>query len=83
MNLIRELWKYEKYFIYGDEISKWTKEQIEICSNNFKCFLATDEDGWLSQNVQVKNNLIYKRFSFSYLIELNKFIRNNEIYKRK
>ena len=62
---------------------KWTKEQIEICSNNFKCFLATDEDGWLSQNVQVKNkflnNLIYKRFSFSYLIELNKFIRNNEI----
>ena len=62
---------------------KWTKEQIEICSNDFNCFLATDEDGWLSQNVQVKdkilNNSIYKRFSFSYLLELNKFIRNNEI----
>lgn len=62
---------------------KWTKEQIEICSNDFKCFLATDEDGWLSQNVRVKdkflNNLIYIRFSFSYLFELNKFIKNNKI----
>lgn len=62
---------------------KWTKEQIEICSNDFNCFLATDEDGWLSQNVKVQdkflNKLIYKRFSFSYLLELNKFIRNNEI----
>jgi len=62
---------------------KWTKEQIEICSSDFKCFLATDENGWLSQNVQVKdkflNQLIYKKFSFSYLFALNKFIRNNEI----
>lgn len=62
---------------------KWTKEQIEICSEDFICYLATDEDGWLSQNVKVKNkflnSLIHKRFSFSYLLELNKFIRNNEI----
>lgn len=62
---------------------KWTKEQIVICSNDFKCFLATDENGWLSQNVRVEdkflNKLIYKRFSFSYLLELNKFIINNEI----
>lgn len=62
---------------------KWTKEQIEICSNDFNCFLATDEDGWLSQNVKVQdkflNNLIHKRFSSSYLLELNKFIKNNEI----
>lgn len=62
---------------------KWTKEQIEICSNYFNCFLATDENGWLSQNIQVQdkffNKLIYKRFSFSYLLELNKFIRNNDI----
>ncbi|KAB7884546.1 glycosyltransferase [Poseidonibacter ostreae] len=62
---------------------KWTKEQIEICSNNFNCFLATDEDGWLSQNVKVQdkflNKLIYKRFSFSYLLELNKFIKNKDI----
>lgn len=62
---------------------KWTKEQIEICSKDFRCFLATDQDGWLSKNVDVKdkflNNLIHKRFSSSYLLELNKFIRNNEI----
>lgn len=62
---------------------KWTKEQIEICSNNFNCFLATDEDGWLSQNVQVQdkflNKLIYRRFSFSYLLLLNKFIKYNNI----
>lgn len=62
---------------------KWTKEQIEICSNDFNCFLATDKDGWLSKNVQVQdkflNNLINKRFSFSYLLEFNKFIRNNKM----
>lgn len=62
---------------------KWTKEQIEICSNDFICYLATDENGWLSKNVTVKNkflnSLIHKRFSFSYLLELNKFIKNNEI----
>jgi glycosyltransferase involved in cell wall biosynthesis len=62
---------------------KWTKEQIEICLNDFNCFLATDENGWLSRNVKVQdkflNKLIYRRFSFSYLLELNKFIRNNDI----
>ena len=62
---------------------KWTKEQIEICSNDFNCFLATDEDGWLSQNVKVQdkflNKLIYKRFSFSYLLLLNEFIKYNNI----
>ena len=62
---------------------KWTKEQIEICSNDFKCLLATDEDGWLSKNVQVGKKfltkLIYKRFSFAYLFQLYKFIKNNEI----
>ena len=62
---------------------KWTKEQIEICSNNFKCFLATDENGWLSQNIKVQdkflNKLIYIRFSFSYFLELNKFLKSNDI----
>lgn len=62
---------------------KWTKEQIEICSNHFQCFLATDENGWLSKNVIVKdkflNSLIHKRFSFSYLLELNQFVKNNNI----
>lgn len=62
---------------------KWTKEQIEIFSNDFKCFLATDEDGWLSQNVNVEsiflNKLIYKKFSLFYLTEVNKFIKKNKI----
>lgn len=62
---------------------KWTKEQIEICSNDFICYLATDENGWLSRNTIVKdkflNKLIYKRFSISYLMELNKFININKI----
>jgi glycosyltransferase involved in cell wall biosynthesis len=62
---------------------KWTKEQIEICSSDFKCFLATDEDGWLSQNVKVQdkflNKLIHKRFSIQYLIKLNQFIKQNKI----
>lgn len=62
---------------------KWTKEQIEICSNDFQCFLATDRNGWLSQNVLVKNKflnkLIYKRLSISYLLQLNKFTKNNNI----
>jgi glycosyltransferase involved in cell wall biosynthesis len=62
---------------------KWTKEQIEICSNTFKCFLSTDRNGWLSTNVNVEdkllNKLIYKRFSIRYLILLSKFIKENKI----
>jgi glycosyltransferase involved in cell wall biosynthesis len=62
---------------------KWTKEQIEICSNKYNCFLATDQNGWLSKNVNVKNKLlnklIYKRFSFIYLFELYKYVINNKI----
>lgn len=62
---------------------KWTKEQIEICSSDFICYLATDEEGWLSKSVTVNdrflNSLIHRRFSFSYLLQLNKFIKKNEI----
>ena len=62
---------------------KWTKEQIEICSKNFNSYLVTDEDGWLSKNVNVVgkylNKLIYKRFSIEYLINLNKFVKENNI----
>ena len=62
---------------------KWTKEQIEISSNLFQCFLATDENGWLSQNINVKNtlynHLIYKRFSLKYLFMLSKFVKENNI----
>jgi glycosyltransferase involved in cell wall biosynthesis len=62
---------------------KWTKEQIEICKNDFSCFLATDQNGWLSKNVIVKNQLldklIYKRFSLEYLFKLNKYIKENKI----
>ena len=62
---------------------KWTKEQIEICSTFFECFLATDTDDWLTRNVIVKKNfldiLIYKRFSLKYLFKLSKFIQENNI----
>lgn len=63
---------------------KWTKEQIEICSLDFQCFLSTDQNGWLSKNVNVEDRflcrLIHKRFSFSYLLQLNEFIKKNEIH---
>ena len=62
---------------------KWTKEQIEICSNDFQCFLATNNDGWLNKNVKVEdsflNTLISSRLSLKYLFQLNKFIKDNGI----
>lgn len=62
---------------------KWTKEQIEISSKDFNCYLSTDEDGWLSKNVDVENKylniLIRKRFSINYLKGLYKFINENQI----
>jgi len=62
---------------------KWTKEQIEICSEKFECYLATDKNGWLSRNVIVKkkflNSLIHKRFSIKYLFNLIRFIKINKI----
>jgi len=62
---------------------KWTKEQIEICSHHFECYLGTGKEGWLVDHVHVKdiflNDLIFKRFSIQYLIRLNKFISKNNI----
>lgn len=62
---------------------KWTKEQIEICSERFLCYLSTDENGWLSQNVNVENKylsaLIRNRLSLKYLLNINKFIKENNI----
>lgn len=62
---------------------KWTKEQIEICSDSFQCFLATNEKGWLTRNINVENSffdkLIHKRFSIFYLYKLNQFIQDNNI----
>ncbi len=62
---------------------KWTKEQINICSEDFQCFLATDENGWLVKSVNVQDKLldklIHKRFSIWYLMKLNHFIKKNRI----
>lgn len=62
---------------------KWTKEQIEICSHEFNCFLATDKPGWLSENAAAKaiylNADIYRRLSLSYLFSLYKFVKTNDI----
>lgn len=62
---------------------KWTKEQIDICSDYFDCFLATNKKGWLTDCASAKdifiNSLIENRFSFTYLLHLNKFININQI----
>lgn len=62
---------------------KWTKEQIEICSDEFQCYLGTGENGWLAQNTSVEDSfidaLIYKRFSITYLLRLVKYIKRNKI----
>lgn len=62
---------------------KWTKEQIEISKSRFKCYLATDQDGWLVQAVHAENfflnKLIHKRASIKYLLMLHKFIKENKI----
>ncbi|OHD93922.1 MAG: hypothetical protein A2019_09575 [Sulfurimonas sp. GWF2_37_8] len=62
---------------------KWTKEQIEVCSDAFKCYLGTGEDGWLVQNTSVENSFIdariYKRFCITYLMRFVKYIKINKI----
>jgi len=62
---------------------KWTKEQIEICSDEFQCYLGTGEDGWLVQNTSVESFFIdariYKRFCITYLMRLVEYIKINKI----
>lgn len=62
---------------------KWTKEQMDILSNDFELFLATDKNGWLVQNTNAKDSLIdfgiRSRTSFGYLMKVIKFIRDNKI----
>jgi len=62
---------------------KWTKEQIEISNTAFKCYLATDQNGWLVKTTNTEasflNRLIHKRISIRYLLMLRKFIEENKI----
>jgi glycosyltransferase involved in cell wall biosynthesis len=61
---------------------KWVKEQIDLLGNSFDVFLACDQQGWLSNNVKFRKALFdnrIKKFSFSYLIKLRKFILCNDI----
>lgn len=65
---------------------KYVKEQIDICTGSFKIFLATNEEGWLTENVQDKvhdmllNPAIESRVSLSYLRLLQSYIRLNDIH---
>lgn len=62
---------------------KWTKEQMQLCAKEFEVFLATDQEGWLSHNVVVKDSFldmqIHKRFSFSYFMRLLIFVKKFQI----
>ena len=62
---------------------KFVKEQIDICKNDFHIFLCTNQNDWLTQQVEVENVLlnksIEKAFSIGFLIQLVKFIKKNKI----
>ena len=62
---------------------KWTKEQIDVCDTHFICYLATNQDGWLTESAQTENiflnRLIEKRFSLKYLFLLSRYVNSNEI----
>ena len=63
--------------------SKWTKEQIEVCSKEFDCYLATNKKGWLSTKSNINrvlfSHLIQSRFSIRYLLLLSNYVRENKI----
>jgi glycosyltransferase involved in cell wall biosynthesis len=62
---------------------KWTKEQLDICSKDFNCYLATNKIGWLSKNAVVEDvffsQLIQSRFSIRYLFLLNEYVKERKI----
>jgi len=66
---------------------KFVSEQIEICaqSNNFTCYLATSEKGWIEEKSgQLIEDTFYSkkilsRTSLSVIINLRKFIKQNDI----
>lgn len=62
---------------------KWVSEQIEVLSDTFECYLATDKNGWLTENTFTKANFldirIRGKLSILYLFKLCKFIKDNDI----
>lgn len=65
---------------------KFVKEQIEIATDaGYKCFLATNFKGWLSDAVEERVDEIFfspfieSRTSIKYLIKLRSFIKKNNI----
>lgn len=63
---------------------KFVYEQMLILEDQFHLFLATDMPGWLFEvsNSKLSNSLLdnrIKSLSFSYLFQLIKFIKNNDI----
>ncbi|CAL1520761.1 O-antigen biosynthesis glycosyltransferase WbnH [Chitinophaga sp. MM2321] len=64
---------------------KYVKEQIDISVNQFDVFLATNEVGWLTENIADKtmglllDKRIESRMAFGYLIKLIKYIKQHQI----
>lgn len=63
---------------------KWVKEQIDILETyGHQCFLCTNQEGWLTQNLKSTNYLIDKRIekrvSIAFTIKLRNFIKTNNI----
>jgi len=64
---------------------KWVADQIKLFSEEFDLYFSCAEDGWLVNEVKshvqamlIDQNL-NKKFSFSYLRNLNQFINKNKI----
>lgn len=64
---------------------KFVKEQIDITKNDFKVFLCTNKDGWLTNETKLQLNGILlhegieKMTSIGFLIKLYIFIKANKI----
>lgn len=64
---------------------KFVKEQIDVCSNIFDAYLCTNQEGWLLQQTSEQlrgyylNKSIKKNFSITFLFQLYRYIKKNEI----
>lgn len=66
-------------------VQKFVKEQIDISSKEFYFYICTNQQGWLTEQVQGKtknfflNKSIEKKTSLLFLIQLIQFIKHHKI----
>ncbi|MEC5147433.1 glycosyltransferase [Chitinophaga sp. 212800010-3] len=64
---------------------KYVREQVSICSSQFQVYLATNKEGWLTENASAElegiflDDRIESRISVSYLLGLIKYIKKHRI----